>query len=61
MSNAPGPGIYSLPSLLTTQKDFNKSGTTSNFHKLIAVPIENDPRHMKPAPNTYEVSKHRVF
>jgi hypothetical protein len=56
MSNAPGPGIYALPSLLTTQKDFNKSGTSGNFHKPIAVPIENDPKHEKPAPNAYNVS-----
>lgn len=55
MSNAPGPGIYALPSLLNTQKDFNKSGTTANFHRPIAVPLENDPRHVKPAPNTYNV------
>ncbi|KAH3698604.1 O(6)-methylguanine-induced apoptosis 2-like [Dreissena polymorpha] len=57
MSNAPGPGIYNLPGLLTTQKDFNKSGTTGNFHKPIAVPLENDPRHQKPAPNAYDVQK----
>lgn len=56
MSNAPGPGIYALPSLLTTQKDFNKSGATGNFHRPIAVPIENDPKHEKPAPNAYNVS-----
>lgn len=56
MSNAPGPGIYALPNLLTTQNDFNKSGNTANFRKPIAVPIENDPKHQKPAPNSYDVS-----
>ena len=56
MSNAPGPGIYALPNLLTTQKDFNKSGTTGNFHKPIAVRMEDDPKYHKPAPNAYDVS-----
>ena len=56
MSNAPGPGIYALPNLLTTQKDFNKSGVTGNFHKPIAVRVEDDPKYEKPAPNTYNVS-----
>jgi len=56
MSNAPGPGVYALPSLLTTQKDYNKSGSTANFHKPIAVIIENDKKHHRPAPNAYEVT-----
>lgn len=55
MSNAPGPGIYALPSLLTSQKDFNKSGTTGNFHKPIANVVNDDPKHQKPAPNAYDV------
>ncbi|KAL4235726.1 O(6)-methylguanine-induced apoptosis 2 [Mactra antiquata] len=55
MSNAPGPGIYGLPSLLSTRKDFNKSGTTGNFHKPIAVVNEQDAKHVKPAPNAYDV------
>ena len=61
MSNAPGPGIYALPALLTTQKDFNKSGTTGNFHKPIAVRIEDDPKHVKPAPNAYNVRLCSLF
>ncbi|XP_052774766.1 O(6)-methylguanine-induced apoptosis 2-like isoform X1 [Mya arenaria] len=59
MSNAPGPGIYALPSLLSTQKDFNKAGSTSNFHRPIAVPLDNDPRQIRPAPNAYDVLKNK--
>ena len=58
MSNAPGPGIYALPSLLSTKADFNKSGATANFQKPIAIATEIEQKHVKPAPNAYDVSVH---
>ncbi|XP_033120954.1 O(6)-methylguanine-induced apoptosis 2-like [Anneissia japonica] len=53
----PGPGAaaYSLPSLLSTRNDFNKTVTTSSFQKRIAVPTE-DKASSNPAPNKYDIS-----
>ena len=53
MSNAPGPGIYSLPSLLTTRKDFNR-GLQGVFAAPIAEHVEKS--NGIPAPNNYNVS-----
>ncbi|XP_052075026.1 O(6)-methylguanine-induced apoptosis 2-like [Mytilus californianus] len=50
---APGPGVYGLPSMLVTRKDFNKAENSSNFHKPIAK--VSDKVEKKPSPNTYDV------
>jgi len=54
---SPGSGAYALPGFVETQRDFNRAGNTSNFHRPIAQPVE-DQRKKKatPAPNQYQVS-----
>ena len=49
----PGAGMYGLPSMLTTKKEFNRAHTTSNFHKPIAK--ARDGMSKLPAPNSYDV------
>lgn len=53
-SGGPGAGLYALPGLLSTRKDFNKAASTSSFHQPIAQPSENV--DLIPAPNEYNVS-----
>ena len=53
MPDGPGAGVYALPSLLQSAKDFNHGGNTSVFHKPIAQP--RDPISKRPAPNSYDV------
>ena len=48
----PGAGVYALPSLLTTRKEYNKAACTSVFHKPIAQ--VTDKNCDKPAPNQYD-------
>ncbi|CAG5118980.1 unnamed protein product [Candidula unifasciata] len=52
-SSAPGPGIYALPSLLSTRKDFNRC----RVERLFQLPIAKASRKTigVPAPNAYEV------
>ncbi|KAK7099655.1 O(6)-methylguanine-induced apoptosis 2-like [Littorina saxatilis] len=52
MSNAPGPGIYSLPSLLKTRRDFGR-GVQGVFAAPIAELVDKSNR--VPAPNNYNV------
>ncbi|CAL1536431.1 unnamed protein product [Lymnaea stagnalis] len=54
-SSGPGPGIYALPSLLSTRKDFNKCQVERLFQLPIAQTVEKN--NGIPAPNTYEVLK----
>ncbi|KAK3090498.1 hypothetical protein FSP39_012318 [Pinctada imbricata] len=54
----PGPGVYALPTLLVTQKDFNKSESGRLFQKPIAHAAIDEKKHMKPAPNQYQVLKY---
>ena len=61
MSNAPGPGIYALPGLLRTQKDFGRS-----VNAVFATPIAEHVEKTNgiPAPNSYNVSllhNHKVM
>ncbi|KAK7489463.1 hypothetical protein BaRGS_00019262, partial [Batillaria attramentaria] len=57
MSNAPGPGIYALPSLLTTRKDFNRTAVQSNF----ALPIaEHVAKPGNPGPAAYRPEKTKM-
>jgi hypothetical protein len=58
MTSAPGPGVYALPNLLVTRKDFNKSDTTSNFKKPIAQQIERVEK--APGPNQYDVCHYLI-
>lgn len=51
-STAPGPGLYGLPSMLTTRKDFNR-GSQSVFCQPIAEHVEKT--NGIPAPNMYNV------
>ena len=53
MSNAPGPGIYGLPSLLTTRKDFGRS-----VQGVFATPVAEyvEKTNGVPPPNVYNVS-----
>lgn len=53
MSNAPGPAMYALPSLLSSRRDFSK-GYQSVFSQPIAEHTEKE--NGVPAPNSYEVS-----
>ncbi|KAL8560738.1 hypothetical protein ACOMHN_046421 [Nucella lapillus] len=52
MANGPGPGIYCLPSLLSTRKDFNR-GVNAAFSQPIAETVEKS-NHVPP-PNIYNV------
>ena len=51
----PGPGVYALPTLLRTQNDFNRSEASRLFQKPIAQSAVDEKKHLKPAPNQYEV------
>ena len=53
MSNAPGPGIYSLPSMLSSRKDFSRG-----LQGVFATPIAErvDKANGIPAPNNYNAS-----
>ncbi|PIK42038.1 putative O(6)-methylguanine-induced apoptosis 2 [Apostichopus japonicus] len=50
----PGSAAYSLPSLLTSRKDFNQSNTSSSFQSPIAIQREKSTD--QPAPNAYQVN-----
>ncbi|KAK3793750.1 hypothetical protein RRG08_043398 [Elysia crispata] len=52
-TSGPGPGIYGLPSLLTTRKDFNRCQVERLFQLPIAQRTEKTDG--VPAPNSYEV------
>ncbi|XP_076462501.1 O(6)-methylguanine-induced apoptosis 2-like [Babylonia areolata] len=52
MANGPGPGIYSLPSMLTTRRDFNR-GVHAAFAQPIAEQV--DKANGVPPPNIYNV------
>lgn len=55
---SPGPGVYDLPSQLVSQRDHNKAGTTSAFHKPIA---QNKTLSAgNPAPNEYRVHHSKI-
>ncbi|PVD23430.1 hypothetical protein C0Q70_16699 [Pomacea canaliculata] len=56
-STAPGPGLYGLPSMLTTRKDFNR-GSQSVFCQPIAEHVEKT--NGIPAPNMYNVLQVKV-
>ncbi|XP_060072343.1 O(6)-methylguanine-induced apoptosis 2-like [Ylistrum balloti] len=55
LTSAPGPGIYGLPSMLRTQRDYNQATCTSAFHKPIAQPSSKT--EARPAPNQYDILK----
>lgn len=57
MSNAPGPGIYALPSFLMSRKDFGRS-VQAVFAPPIAENVEKN--NGVPAPNIYNVMKIRL-
>ncbi|KAL8590456.1 hypothetical protein ACOMHN_011669 [Nucella lapillus] len=54
-SNAPGPGIYSLPSPLTSRNDFSTRSVTN----LFAAPVADHTSKTNgiPAPNLYNVTE----
>lgn len=54
-TSAPGPGVYSLPNMLRTQNDFNRSEVGRLFQKPIAQATEPEKREKRPAPNQYQV------
>lgn len=54
-TSAPGPGVYSLPNMLRTQNDFNRSEVGRLFQKPIAQATELEKREKRPAPNQYQV------
>ncbi|RUS76225.1 hypothetical protein EGW08_015998 [Elysia chlorotica] len=56
-TSGPGPGIYGLPSLLSTRKDFNRS----QVERLFQLPIaqKREKTDGVPAPNSYEVLNYK--
>lgn len=54
-TSAPGPGVYSLPNMLRTQSDFNRSEVGRLFQKPIAQATELEKKEKRPAPNQYQV------
>ncbi|BFY99192.1 hypothetical protein BsWGS_02232 [Bradybaena similaris] len=56
-SSAPGPGIYALPSLLSTRTDFNRC----QVERLFQLPIAKSRQKINgvPAPNAYEVLSYK--
>lgn len=57
-SVGPGPGAHELPSLLRTQKDFNRCQVERLFQMPIAV--QKDKVDIVPAPNMYEAAKYKA-
>ncbi|OWF47410.1 O(6)-methylguanine-induced apoptosis 2 [Mizuhopecten yessoensis] len=55
LTSAPGPGIYGLPSMLRTQRDYNQATCTSAFHKPIAQ--TSNKTEVRPGPNQYDILK----
>ncbi|XP_064607152.1 O(6)-methylguanine-induced apoptosis 2-like [Liolophura sinensis] len=53
--SGPGPGIYSLPGLLSTRKDFNAANNSRTFQQPIAEKVVKE--DWRPSPNQYDIAK----
>ncbi|XP_059176190.1 O(6)-methylguanine-induced apoptosis 2-like [Physella acuta] len=58
LPSGPGPGIYALPSLLSTRKNFNRCKVERLFQLPIAQTVQKSDG--VPAPNSYEVLKYSM-